>query len=153
MQRTHLVCLLIMGHVCCYSPVWKVCILQPRYRARNFDVPYIIYSKFFKSWACNLQTFQSGLQFDSISHLTGYFKFINRFGAMFEIRGVKMINFKCNKEFTFQMKLLHILAQLIMIQISIILPQQLKMINQMKVIFKHEQTINFFTSSLHRKTT
>ena len=40
------------------------------------------------------------------------------------------------------MKLLHILAQLIMIQISIILPQQLKMINQMKVIF-------FIPSSVH----
>ena len=25
-------------------PVWKVCMLQPRSRACNFDVPYIIYS-------------------------------------------------------------------------------------------------------------
>ena len=41
-------------------PVWKVCMLQPRSRARNFDVPYIIYSKFSKSRPRNLQTFQSG---------------------------------------------------------------------------------------------
>ena len=30
--------------------------------ARNFDVPYIIYSKFSKSRAHNLQTFQSGVK-------------------------------------------------------------------------------------------
>ena len=36
------------------APVWKVCILQPRSWVRNFDVPYIIYSKFSKSRACNL---------------------------------------------------------------------------------------------------
>ena len=36
------------------SPVWKICIV------RSFDVPYIFYSKFSKSRACNLQTFQSG---------------------------------------------------------------------------------------------
>ena len=42
-------------------PVWKVCILQPRSRARNFDVSYIIYIKFLKSRARNLQTFQSGI--------------------------------------------------------------------------------------------
>ena len=42
------------------NPVWKVCILQPRSRACNFDVFYIMFSKFSKSWACNLQTFQSG---------------------------------------------------------------------------------------------
>ena len=36
--------------------------LQPRSRARNFDVPYIIHSKFLKSRVRNLQTFQSGTQ-------------------------------------------------------------------------------------------
>ena len=41
-------------------PVWKVCISQPRSRARNFDIPYIIYNKFLKSRARNLQSFQSG---------------------------------------------------------------------------------------------
>ena len=44
-----------------YTPVWKVCILQPRSRARNFDVPYIIYSKFLKSRASNLQALQPGI--------------------------------------------------------------------------------------------
>ena len=38
-----------------YKPV---CMYQSR--ARNFDVPYIIYSKFLKSRARNLQSFQSG---------------------------------------------------------------------------------------------
>ena len=42
------------------APVWKVCIVQPRSRLRSFDVPYIFYSKFLKSRARNLQTFQSG---------------------------------------------------------------------------------------------
>ena len=41
-------------------PVWKVCIVQPRSRLGSFDVPYIFYSKFPKSRARNLQTFQSG---------------------------------------------------------------------------------------------
>ena len=41
-------------------PVWKVCIVRPRSRPRSFDVPYIFYSKFLKSRARNLQTFQSG---------------------------------------------------------------------------------------------
>ena len=31
------------------KPIRKVCILQPRSRVRNFDVPYVIYSKFSKS--------------------------------------------------------------------------------------------------------
>ena len=31
------------------KPVRKVCILQPRSRVCNFDVPYVIYSKFSKS--------------------------------------------------------------------------------------------------------
>ena len=44
------------------SPVSKVCILQPRSWVRYFDVPNIIYSKFSKSWAHNLKTFQSGTQ-------------------------------------------------------------------------------------------
>ena len=44
------------------DPVWKVCIVQPRSRLRSFDVPYIFYSKFSKSRARNLQTFQSGLR-------------------------------------------------------------------------------------------
>ena len=42
------------------GPVWKVCIVRPRSRPRSFDVPYIFYSKFLKSRARNLQTFQSG---------------------------------------------------------------------------------------------
>ena len=33
--------------------------LKPKSRAHNFDVPYIIYSIFSKSQACNLQSFQS----------------------------------------------------------------------------------------------
>ena len=41
-------------------PVWKVCIVQPRYRARNFDAFYIFTIKFSKSQLCNFQTFQSG---------------------------------------------------------------------------------------------
>ena len=41
-------------------PVWKVCIVRPRSRPCSFDVPYIFYSKFLKSRARNLQTFQSG---------------------------------------------------------------------------------------------
>ena len=43
-------------------PVWKVCIVRPRSRPRSFDVPYIFYSKFLKSRARNLQTFQSNVQ-------------------------------------------------------------------------------------------
>ena len=43
------------------DPVWKVCIVRPRSRPRSFDVPYIFYSKFLKSRARNLQTFQSGV--------------------------------------------------------------------------------------------
>ena len=38
------------------------------------------------------------LEFDSISNLTEYFKFIYRFGAIFELRGVKIVNVVCNKQ-------------------------------------------------------
>jgi hypothetical protein len=38
------------------------------------------------------------LEFDSISHLTEYFKFTYRFGAIFELRGVKIVNVMCNKQ-------------------------------------------------------
>ena len=44
-----------------WDPVWKVCIVRPRSRPRSFGVPYIFYSKFLKSRARNLQTFQSGM--------------------------------------------------------------------------------------------
>ena len=42
------------------TPVWKVCITQPRYRPHNFDAFYIFTIKFSKSWLCNFQTFQLG---------------------------------------------------------------------------------------------
>ena len=35
---------------------------------------------------------------DSISNLTEYLKFIYRFGAIFELRGVKIVNVVCNKQ-------------------------------------------------------
>jgi hypothetical protein len=38
------------------------------------------------------------LEFDSISNLTEYFKFIYRFGAIFEVRGVTIVNNGCNKQ-------------------------------------------------------
>ncbi len=38
------------------------------------------------------------LEFDSISNLTEYLKFIYRFGAIFELRGVKIVNVVCNKQ-------------------------------------------------------
>jgi hypothetical protein len=38
------------------------------------------------------------LEFDSISNLTEYFKFIYRFGAIFEVRGVTIVNIGCNKQ-------------------------------------------------------
>ena len=38
------------------------------------------------------------LEFDTISNLTEYFKFIYRFGAIFELRGVKIVNVVCNKQ-------------------------------------------------------
>ena len=47
----------------------KVCIVQPRSRLRSFDVPYIFYSKFTKSRAHNLQTFQSGLYMPTIMNI------------------------------------------------------------------------------------
>jgi hypothetical protein len=37
-------------------------------------------------------------QFDSISNLTEYFKYTYRFGAIFELRGVKIVNIGCNKQ-------------------------------------------------------
>ena len=56
-QNVHIKC-----YVHVYKPVWKVCIVQPRSRLHNFDVPYIFYNKFSKCRARNLQTFQSGVQ-------------------------------------------------------------------------------------------
>ncbi len=38
------------------------------------------------------------LEFDSTSNLTEYFKSIYRFGAIFELRGVKIVNVVCNKQ-------------------------------------------------------
>ncbi len=38
------------------------------------------------------------LEFDSISNLTEYFKFIHRFDAIFEVRGVTILNIGCNKQ-------------------------------------------------------
>jgi hypothetical protein len=38
------------------------------------------------------------LEFDSISNLTEYFKFIYRFGAIFEVRGVAILNIGHNKQ-------------------------------------------------------
>ena len=61
--------------ICNNMPVWKVCIVQPRSRLRSFDVPYIFYSKFSKSRARNLQTFQSGQHVSiTITKTTSYNK-------------------------------------------------------------------------------
>ena len=57
---SHLYCAVHRDYILLVLLWASVCIVQPRSRLRSFDVPYIFYSKFSKSRARNLQTFQSG---------------------------------------------------------------------------------------------
>ena len=96
--------------------------LQPRSQAHNFDVPYIIYSKFSKSRARNLQTFQSGfdmvfwsifetLQLASNSlHLKTLHKSLNR-SFLPEKKWFRVLKIHFQHNFTYYVEIISIFAQ------------------------------------------